>query len=71
MIDRTPPAHRPLTFVDDVIVPWSDFMYAHADESMPNVLARAQQLGKDHALVYDSLGRQVGYLPLAATLMPV
>lgn len=69
VIGETPPAHRSSTVVDDLAVGWSELMYGHVDESMPNVLDRARETGKHHVLVFDSLGRQVGFLPLHPSLI--
>ena len=69
-IRETAPAHRPHTLVDDLLVDRSALMPAHASEPMRSVLARARQMGKHHVLVFDSLGRQLGYVPLDPVLIP-
>ncbi len=70
VIERTPRDHRPFTVIDEVAVALDDLMYAQVDESMPEVLARAGETGRHHVLVVDSLGRQMGYLPLDSALIP-
>ncbi len=69
-IDDTPSARRPNTVIDDLMVEWRELMHAHVNEPMSGVLTRAGEMGKHHVLVCDSLGRQLGYLPLDPALVP-
>ena len=70
VIGQTPPGQRPYTFVDDVQVDRAELMVANVNETMPAVMARAGATGRNHVLVFDSLGRQVGFLTLSPLLMP-
>ncbi len=69
VIGRIPAARRPQTLVDDLAVEWSELMSAHVDEEMSSVMERARESGKQHVLVSDSLGRQLGYLQLEPALI--
>ena len=70
VIAETPPAHRPLTVVDDVAVDWSDLLVVDAAEPMVGVFERAAATGRSHVLVVDSLGRHQGYIPLNPAFIP-
>ncbi len=56
------PSEHPHVLVDELEIGWEEFTSARVNEAMETVLARAQISGKNHVLVYDDQGRQVGYL---------
>lgn len=68
-VHSTRPEERPLVFVEDVVVPWDRFTSAWAGESTEVVLERARADAKDHVVIYDELGRQVGYVSLNGFLL--
>ena len=70
-VHTTPPGERQSVFVADLVVPWEQFTSARENEPMAVVLERAKTSGKDHVLVYDDSGRQVGYVALNGFLSAV
>ena len=67
-VHSTRPNERHLTFVEDLLVPWDDFTSARVGEDMMVILDRARQANKGHVIVYDQMGRQVGYVSLTGFL---
>lgn len=62
------PDERYSTLVEDLVVPWSSFTSARVGEDMSVILDRARESGKTHVIVYDEMGRQVGYVALTSFL---
>ena len=46
----------------DLVVPWADFISARSSEKLEAVVDRFRQQDRSHALIYDDLGNQVGYI---------
>lgn len=67
-IHSTRPEDRALTFVDDLVVGWDRFTSARVGEKMETILERARVSDKDQVIVYDDMGRQVGYVSLDSFL---
>ena len=63
-VHSTRPDQRPHVLIDDLVIPWDQFTSARTSESMKTIMERALGSGKQHVLVYDDLGRQVGYVSL-------
>ncbi len=63
-VHTTRPEERPHVFIAELIVPWDQFTSARVGEQMETILERARNSGKDHVLVYDEIGQQVGYVAL-------
>ena len=70
VITRVPPAQRVYDTVDRHVVEWDRFTSARVDEAMVDVHERARLAGKQHVLIYDSLGAQVGHLDLSDIVAP-
>ena len=64
-VQRLPAGQRDTTRARDLVVPWSDFVSARADERLSVVVDRFRSADLEHALVYDSWGNQAGYVGLA------
>ena len=68
VVHTTRPDERHLTFIDDLVIPWDEFTSARVGEDMSVILDRARASGKNHVIVYDQMGRQVGYVALSGFL---
>ena len=62
------PEERDGTFIEEVAVPWGDFTSAWCGEEMSVIVERAREENKSHVVVYDVMGRQVGYVALEGIL---
>ena len=62
------PEERDGTFIEEVAVPWDDFTSAWCGEEMSVIVERAREENKSHVVVYDVMGRQVGYVALEGIL---
>ncbi len=67
-VHTTRPSERHVTFIDDLVVPWEDFTSARVGEDMSVIVDRARAADKHHVIVYDLMGRQVGYVSLVGFL---
>ena len=59
------PAKHGSVRAGDLVLPWSDFVSARADERLSDIVDRLREANSEHVLVYDSWGHQAGYLGLA------
>ena len=62
------PEERDMTFIEEVVVPWENFTSAWCGEEMSVIVERAREENKSHVVVYDVMGRQVGYVALEGIL---
>ena len=67
-VHTTRPDERHLVFIEQNMVGWDQFTSARCGEEMETIVERARETNKSHVLVYDEMGRQVGYVALDGIL---